>query len=106
MKTKFEDFLNEYKETFNVDNALKDVIKNAFGKEKCDCKTIINKIYKESENGTLPTAIKKVVKEYPALKDFERELIAVMEEDSDGNDDVYKKGKKSNEPDKDSKEKK
>jgi phage FluMu protein Com len=83
MKTKFEDFLNEYKEAFNVEKALKEVIGKAFGEEKCDCKTIINKIYKESENGTLPTAIKKVVKEYPELKDFEKELIAVLEDQID-----------------------
>lgn len=94
MKTKFEDFVNEFKESFNADEAVKDMLKKAFGKEKYSEKEILDKIYKLLNNLSLPLAVDKITKEYPALKSFKKELIAALDSFEDEDDNKSGKGKK------------
>lgn len=81
MKTNFNDFLNEYRESFNSDSAVKDVLKIAFGDEEYNEKTIVDEIFKLKTEQTLPSAVDSIIKKYPLLKDFKQELIIAMEEE-------------------------
>jgi len=81
MKTNFQDFMNEYREVFNAEQAVKDILKSAFGDEPYNEKDILNKIYKSSNNKTLPSVIDSLAKEFPELEDFKSELIVALEED-------------------------
>lgn len=81
MKIKFDDFMNEYREVFNADQAVKDILKNAFGENPYNEKEILNKIYKSTDHKTLPSVIDSLAKEYPELEKFKSELIAALEDD-------------------------
>lgn len=81
MKTTFREFLNEYKEIFNADAAIKDILKNAFGDAEYNEKEILGKIYKQTASKTLPTVVDNIATEYPELEDFKNELIAALEEE-------------------------
>lgn len=83
MKTKFEEFLKEYREVFNTDLALKKLLKKAFGEESYNEKEIVNKIYNLSKEKTLPTAVESIIKDYPVLKKFKGEIIAILEDNED-----------------------
>lgn len=81
MKTKFSDFVNEYKEMFDTDNAVKVILKSAFGENDYNEKEILNKIYKSISQKSLPSGIDSIIKEYPELADHKAELIAALEDE-------------------------
>lgn len=80
-KTTFEDFLNEYRENFNAEEAIKSIFDKAYDGENYNKKEMINDLYSLTSSKTLPSAIKDFVKKYPELEGFENELTAILEEE-------------------------